>query len=313
MTACLLLKKAGVYNIKKMRTIWLIDAFFSSSCKILAKRTYDITEKLGALAPENFNSRKGLSAIQQATNTRLSFNIALQKRMPITAVAVDLTSCYDQIAHAIASLCMQRLGHNRTTVTCRFSTVQDLEVNVRTAFGDSIENNKQELFACQLTKPPQGVLQGSTDGPGLWAIVSAPVLEILREMGYTYALRCAVTKEKTEYVGCLFVDDAVYFSNHETNNAKQVLLKAQEMQYHLEGLTKATGGAINPEKSFWWQIQFQWTHGTYKITKKEKLKGDIHTHDKHGNRSKIKKLGPKETEKILGVHQAPINNEDAQA
>ena len=156
MTACLLQKKTGVYRVDKMRTIWLIDAVFSSTCKILARRTYKAAEKTGALAKENFGSRKGLSAIQKAVNTRLSLDIALQKRMATTAVAVDLASCYDQITHPIASLCMQRLGHAETTVTCRFSTVQDLEVNVRTAFGDSTGNNKQELFACQLEKPPQG-------------------------------------------------------------------------------------------------------------------------------------------------------------
>jgi len=96
-------------------------------------------------------------------------------------------------------------------------------VNVRTTFGDSWKNNKQELFACQISQPPQGVLQGSTDGPGLWAIVSTPVLEILREMGYVYTLKCAITQHKVEYVGCLFVDDAVYLQNHDSNDPNTVL------------------------------------------------------------------------------------------
>jgi len=123
MTACLLVKKAGNYRVEKMRTIWLIDAVFSSTCRILAKRTYEIAERANALAKENFGSRKGLSAIQQAINTRMSLDIAIQKRMATTAVAVDLASCYNRIAHPIASLCMQRLGHTANTVVCQLTTV----------------------------------------------------------------------------------------------------------------------------------------------------------------------------------------------
>ena len=182
MTACLLQKKPNEHRVNKMRTIWLIDAVYSSTCKILARRMYAVVESRGLIAKENFGSQKGLSAIQQAVNTRISMDIAIQKKVPTSVVAVDLTSCYDRISHAVASLCMQRLGHRMLTVVCRFSTVQQLEVNVQTAFGDSKETNQDEIFVCQLNDPPQGVLQGSTDGPVLWAIVSSPVLEILKEM-----------------------------------------------------------------------------------------------------------------------------------
>ena len=215
---------------------------------------------------------KGLSAIQQAVNTRLSMDIAIQKQIPTSIIAVDLTACYDRISHAVASLCMQRLGHKLSTVVCRFSTVQNLDVNVRMAFGDSKTTNNDEIFACQLNNPPQGVLQGSTDGPVLWAIVSSPVLEILRELGYETIYKCSISREKVEYMGCLFMDDAVYVLNTERRDEEHTLEKTQEMQDKLQGLMKATGGMVNPEKCFGWTIGFKWTKGTWRLKKKDQIK-----------------------------------------
>ena len=68
MTACFLEKKPGVFRINKMRTIWLIDCIFSSSCKILARRTYRAATKHNQLAKEDFGGQKGISAAMQAVN-----------------------------------------------------------------------------------------------------------------------------------------------------------------------------------------------------------------------------------------------------
>ena len=78
MLVCLLEKKTGVIRADKMRAIWLLNAFYSLSCRILAKRTMDAAERLGALAPENFGGSKGMSAAMHTVNLRLAMDISLQ-------------------------------------------------------------------------------------------------------------------------------------------------------------------------------------------------------------------------------------------
>ena len=79
MRVCLLEKKAGVIHADKMRVIWLLNAFYSLSCRVLARRTMDAAEKLGSLAPENFGGSKGMSASMYTVNLRLSMDISLQR------------------------------------------------------------------------------------------------------------------------------------------------------------------------------------------------------------------------------------------
>jgi len=69
-------------------------------------------------------------------------------------------------------------------------------------------------------------------------------------MGFTYVLKCAVSGEEVKYVGRLFVDNAVCFSNHGINNKQRVMQQVQDMQAHLDDLIKATEGAVNPQSTF---------------------------------------------------------------
>jgi len=312
MTACFLEKKPGVLRINKMRTIWLIDCVFSSSCKILARRTYRAAVKHNQLAKEDFGGRKGISAAMQAVNLRISMDIPLQKRSPTTVTAVDLVSCYDRIIHAIASICLRRLGHRRGPVVCRFSTVQNLNVNVRTAFGDSTMTNNCDLWVLPVDRKPQGALQGSTDGPILWAIVSSPVLDRLRALGCGVAYKCSLSGESVQYVACAFVDDATHFQNSPTHDIDDVLARTQANQTMLEGLIKATGGAVNPQKTFWWLIDFQWTHGIWRLKTIAQNPAVIRTRDKHENVCDIPRKEVHQEERILGVFLAPKSSGETQ-
>ena len=77
---------------------------------------------------------------------------------------------------------------------------------------------------------------------------------MVREARYKAAYKCAMSEEKFEWAACVFVDNATYFINSEDNNANKVAKMTQERQDELEELIKATGGAINKEKSKWWML-----------------------------------------------------------
>ena len=93
----------------------------------------------------------------------------------------DAKSCYDRIVHSVASLAMQRMGIEQAPIVCMFTTIQRLDHYIRTVYGDSKLSFSGKLW----TVPIQGVGQGNGAGPQIWAVVSTPVLNMLRAEGDT--------------------------------------------------------------------------------------------------------------------------------
>ena len=100
------------------------------------------------------------------------------------------------MTHAFLSLKSQQLGHSRGTVICRYSTVENLEVTIRTAHGESPLGQSSEIYVVPLDKPFQGSLQGASDSMTNWAIVDSEIIGAMRDMGHGVAFRCAITDEK---------------------------------------------------------------------------------------------------------------------
>ena len=120
-----------------MRTIWLLDAFFSLTQRIMARRTYDQADEHRMLAIEDFGGRKGMDASMQAVNIQVTMDIILQKKKNSVIRNINYTNCFDRMAHSILSLKLRQLGHQKGPVICRLATVEQLEVAIRTAFGDT--------------------------------------------------------------------------------------------------------------------------------------------------------------------------------
>ena len=183
-------------NLKNIRTIWLLDAMLSCGGKILARRTMEVAGKVGCLADENFGGIRGRSAEQQAVNTRLVIDLALQYRKNTSIAPYDLTSCYDRFVHTFAGIAMRKLGHTKEMVVCRFSMVQELTVNLRTAHGQLDKTNHNDIYIVPLDKSPQGALQGFADDTVLCIIITAPLIQMFKEAGYTVVYKCSITGEK---------------------------------------------------------------------------------------------------------------------
>ena len=313
MLVCLLEKKVGVIRADKMRAIWLLNAFYSLSCRILAKRTMDAAEKLGVLAPENFGGRKDMSAGMHTVNLRLSMDISLQLRIPMSVTPVDLTACYDRKIHSILCMALERLGHKKQPLTCRFATVQNLEVTVRTAFGDSELSSDHELFLMPMDQPAQGGLQGTADGPANWAVLCGTMLAAVRDKGFGAVFKCSISKgQKIKFLGCVFVDDATYLQTSLSNSAADVIQRTQAAQTYLGGIVRATGGAINPSKSFWWMIDFKWKAGKATVATIEDCPAELQIRDSQGNMQVLQRLEVNKSERILGAQVAPVDNGQAQ-
>ena len=55
--------------------------------------------------------------------------------------------------------------------------------------------------------------QGNGAGPQIWAVVSTPVLNMLRKEGYGAFFEASISGEKLTFVGYAFVDDTDLVTN----------------------------------------------------------------------------------------------------
>ena len=162
-------------------------------------------EKNGTVAKEQYGSRKRHSAEDHCLNKRLTFDILRQKKRPGTHLATDLLSCYDRIVHSVASLAMQQQGMPTGPIVCMFTTLQEMKHHIRTIFGDSttIFDSTEDLHAVPLNQEItqtraeeviQGIGQGNGAGPQIWAVVSSPILEMLRTAGFVCFFKIAISE-----------------------------------------------------------------------------------------------------------------------
>ena len=95
------------------------------------------------------------------------------------------------------------------TEDCMFTTLQEMKHHIRTIFGDSttIFDSMEDLHAVPLnqeitqTKAEevilQGIGQGNGAGPQIWAVVSSPILEMLRTAGFVCSFKSQFQEKKS--------------------------------------------------------------------------------------------------------------------
>ena len=102
------------------------------------------------------------------------------------------------------SLC--RIGLTESESQCMFEPLQYLEHRIRCAFGDLKETYGSE----HRERPMQGLYQGNGAGPVIWAAVSSPILQILRDKGFA---RVQTLSDITTGDGRFLIPDIILGAN----------------------------------------------------------------------------------------------------
>jgi hypothetical protein len=301
-------KKDNLDRVDKLRTIVLKEADANFNDGKLGKEMMAHAETHGMIAREQYGSRKGHTSITHAVNKRLSFDLLRLLRAPGALCSNDAKSCYDRILHSIASLAMKRLGIPEPPIECMFQCIQQMEHFIRTTHGDSNSSysSKHTLI------PFQGVLQGNGAAPSIWVAVSTPLLNMMRTANHGLHITSSISQEQSSIVAFAFVDDTdlVQGSPNRINiTAQEVMENMQEAILRWEGGLKATGGAIVPEKSFVYPIDFKFNtagKATYKTV--EEIGAHFEVPDAQGNTVTLRQLEASDAEKTLGVILAPDGN-----
>jgi hypothetical protein len=187
-------------------------------------------------------------------------------------------------------------------------TIQELSHHTRTIFGQSERGYQSKSLI-----PIQGVGQGNGAGPQIWALVSTPILNMLRAKGLGAAFRSAITSDEILLGGYAFVDDTdLVTSQLNSNRGDQVASKMQESLSAWEGGLRATGGAIVPEKSHWYLIEFGWKNGNPFYKSVNETESVLQVRDHVGVIRTIRQWEPNHAERTLGVRLAPDGNMTAQ-
>jgi hypothetical protein len=81
--------------------------------------------------------------------------------------------------------------------------LQNLHHTVREIYGDSKSGYEVTLWAV----PYSGVGQGNGAGPEIWAVVSTPVLKMMKDEGFGFMYKTIIEGKQLYSMGYSFVDD----------------------------------------------------------------------------------------------------------
>lgn len=258
----MILKKEGVLDIDKLRTIILYEADFNFYNKCIGRQAMDKNAiKNGLMANEQYAKPKS-SAQDQCLTRRLIFDILVRHTHQSLALASsDLKSCYDRIVHNAASPTLQKNGISQAAATTMFTTIQECQHFICTAYGDSdISYGGQSSYDL----PPMGADQGNGAGPQMWAVLSSVPFLAMHMEGLSTPFCQKITQQLVSLVGFMYVDDMDLIHLRDDINSELLTEDLQLALDYWNKLVKVTGGALEPKKSGWYAFGQKWDSNTGK-------------------------------------------------
>jgi hypothetical protein len=305
-------KKTASSAIEKLRIIVLFHALFNMNNKRIGRDMIANAERLNQIPWEVYGSRKRHRAIECAANKVFTTDIARQEHRSMALCSNDAKSCFDRILHSIATICMRRVGVTKQTCLMMFGTLAEAQHYIRTTYGDS-----DTAYTC-IEIPFQGINQGNGAGPGIWLLVSIPIINMLKTAGFGFKVRTVISGNNFSFVCYTFVDDSdVVHSMNETTNTtsteKELVTEMQQVVDTWEGGLRASGGALVPDKSYWFLIHFIFDSNGWRYATIDESPGEITIRDITGDgRVELERLEVDEARETLGVFIAMDGNQTAQ-
>ena len=128
-------KVRGQIDIFKLRVILLLESDFNTLNKLVFNmRLIPSLEYKKAIPYKIIGEKRDYLAIYIALNKKLVSDIVNQVKIPTIVISADATSCYNQIAHPIASISYQYFKLNLEYLLLFFGTIQLLKIFLRISF-----------------------------------------------------------------------------------------------------------------------------------------------------------------------------------
>ncbi|CAJ1934887.1 unnamed protein product [Cylindrotheca closterium] len=223
-------KKPGDFRLSKMRTIQLMNSEAQANNKKAGRAAMQFAKAHSLIPDGQCGSRKRHQAIDLALSKRLVWDLLILQRRAAGWISNDAKSCFDRVVHWVA-------------------------IHVRTGFGDS-----KRSFCPPSTVPFQGCGQGNGAGPPIWISVSSVLITMMEAMSYGFECLLALESQLVTAQCFCFADNTDVIEAGDTvhHSGEDICASVQAATTLWSRGFRATGGAINPEKSFWWLIDFEW-------------------------------------------------------
>ncbi len=204
--------------------------------------------------PEEIFSKKNHMADDGTLCKTLFYNIARKTRIPVAITLVDVSNCYNRIAHAMASLIFQAFGVPTSMVESMLGAIENMQFFLQTRFGDSAS-----FAGGEISIKTQALCQGNGVSPAGWAVISICTLKGHGRKGHGVKFFCPITQLRHHLSAILYVDDTNLLHIDLTKNESmdKVHVAIQDSINSWGNLLTATGEALHPTKCFYSIISFK--------------------------------------------------------
>jgi hypothetical protein len=163
--------------------------------------------------------------------------------------------------------------------------MQNLHHTLRTIYGDSKSGYGGTSWA---VVPYCGIVQGNETGPDIWAVVSTPVLKMMKDEDVGYMYKTSIEGKELIFLSYSFVDDTDIIQSGQPGEPFQVLVTCMQAAMDTwECGLRATRGALEPENSFMYLIRCCWKNGHWAYVSKEETPASISVHTHSGDRVEL--------------------------
>ena len=311
----MLLKASGDTRAHKLRTILLLEADFNMNNKHLSRLGMWNAEKYpGCLAPEQCGGRRDHRSNETSLNSTLICDDSRFKRKAMAICSNDAKGCFDRMVHSVTYICLRRLGIPKFPLLSMFQVIQKLTHHIRTAFGDSDETYGPHAY--NGPHPNQGILQGNGAAMLGWTAVSSVIVNTMRDLGFGYSSWSAISKAALKVLCIEFVDDTdlIHAGADNYTSGAAIITEMQDMLDHWDGLLRATGGALEQQKSYWYLIDYERRKNKWCYKSPSSIPGELLLfNDATQEREPIPRLSVRTAQKALGIFTSPSGSMDSEA
>ena len=294
-------KIAGIALVNKLRAILLMEADFNMHNKLIfGKRMLDQARANGIIPGKQYSEQQS-TAEDGSWDKILQSDISRQFRLAMGIISADAANCYDRINHVIMALLFLAIGVPTGAIAAMLMSIQLMKFYLRAGWGESTRCiGGNPLFILM------GLCQGNGAAPASWLVLSSMLVRILKQPGYGTKVESPVTHVFLDIMGVLYVDDTdLMIMDQCLSSTFDLWQECQEATTVWGKLLIATGGALKPEKCFYYLVDYEWMEdGSWEMVSSVDLP-PLTVPLPDGSDAEIEQLPVDEAKKTLGVWTNP--------